>query len=532
MTPTRGPAAGDPDEPEPREADAARRTPPWLLLAGPACLALLHVVPLPTLDGVEPSGALRTVLGLTAWMALWWMTEAVPLAVTSLLPLAVLPLGAVTPARAVAPAYFEDTIALFLGGFCLALGLERTGLHRRIAHAVVGRAGTDPRRLVLGFFLAAGLVSMWVSNTASALMLMPVATTVVRATRPTAGGGAGGEGAAHRRFAACLVLAVAYGASLGGVGTLVGTPPNTIFRGFVEERGGPGLPSVTFARWLLLGVPTVLVLLPLAWLLLVRVALPIDRRLSLGTRDDLLGRLAPTSKPTRDEAVVFVTFVLTALAWITREPLDLGGVGLPGWGDLVGRATSGGRTDFFVKDSTVAIVAALALFTWPSRDRPGERLLPWAFAAPRLPWGALLLFGGGFALADAFAPSGLNAYLAAAFRGLEGLPPVVVIVVVAFGLTAISEVASNTAAITMMLPVLLPLSQGIGADPLPVLLAGTLAASCGFALPVATVANAIAYGTGEVSPRQMARAGLVLDVAATLVMIAAVLLLAPLAFPR
>lgn len=537
MTPTRGPAAGDPDEPERRDAGDARRTSTWLLLAGPACLALLHVVPLPTLHGVEPGGALRTVLGLTAWMALWWMTEAVPLAVTSLLPLAVLPLGAVTPARAVAPAYFEDTIALFLGGFCLALGLERTGLHRRIAHAVVRRAGTDPRRLVLGFFLAAGLVSMWVSNTASALMLMPVATTVVRATRPADGGGTAAGRAAHRRFAACLVLAVAYGASLGGVGTLVGTPPNTIFRGFVEERGGPDLPSVTFARWLLLGVPTVLVLLPLAWFLLVRVALPIDRRLSLGTRDDLLGRLAPTSKPTRDEAVVFVTFVLTALAWITREPLDLGGVRLPGWGDLVGRATTartqgGGRADFFVKDSTVAIVAALLLFTWPSRDRPGERLLPWTFAAPRLPWGALLLFGGGFALADAFGPSGLNAWLTAAFRGLEGLPAVVVIVVVAFGLTAISEVASNTAAITMMLPVLLPLSQGVGADPLPVLLAGTLAASCGFALPVATVANAIAYGTGEVSPRQMARAGLVLDVAATLVMIAAVLLLAPLAFPR
>ncbi len=472
---------------------------------------------------------MRTVLGLTAWMATWWMTEVVPLAVTSLLPLVVLPFARVAPARAVAPAYFEDTIALFLGGFCLALGLERTGLHRRFAHAVVRRAGADPRRLILGFLLAAGLVSMWVSNTATALLLMPVATTVVQALVPAPGA----RTTAERNFAACAVLAVAYGASIGGVGTLVGTPPNTIFRGFVEQHASAGLPSVSFAAWLVIGVPVVLVLLPLTWLLLVRVALPVPPGLASLPREGLLARLASDAPPSRDERVVFVTFLATALAWITREPLDLGAFRVPGWGGLLGGVRVGGRVDAYVQDSTVAVAAALLLFVLPSRTRPGERLLPWTFAAARVPWGVLLLFGGGFALADAFGPSGLNAYLTAAFRGLAGLPTWLVIVVVVVGLAVISEVASNTAAITMMLPVLLPLAQGLGVAPLPILLAGTLAASCGFALPVATPANAIAYATGRRDrAADGARGPLPRRRAAVAVMIAAVLLLGPIAFPR
>lgn len=519
------------DAPAAPAEGAPRRGSRLAFALGPACLVVAHLLPLPTLGAAAPTASVRTVLGLTGWMAAWWMTEVVPLAVTALLPLVVLPFAGVATARAVAPAYFEDTIALFLGGFCLALGMERTGLHRRFAHAVVRRAGADPRRLVLGFFLASGLVSMWVSNTATALMLMPVATTVVRATTPGAGpAGAGGVGA--RNFAACAVLAVAYGSSIGGIGTLVGTPPNTIFRGFVEDHATAGLPHVTFAGWLVVGVPIVLVALPLAWWLLVRFALPVPRGLSLGTRADLVARLAPATRATRDERLVFVTFLATALAWVTREPVDLGAFSLPGWGPLLGGVRTPKRLEPYVKDSTVAVAAALLLFVLPSRARPGERVLPWAWVAPRVPWGVLLLFGGGFALADAFGPSGLNAYLSAAFAGLAGLPAWAVIAIVAFGLTAISEVASNTAAITMMLPVLLPLATGLGAEPLPILLAGTLAASCGFALPVATPANAIAYATGAVSARQMARAGLLLDVALTLLMIAAVLFLAPVAFPR
>jgi len=526
-TPVAGPPPDAPEAPPGARAAAPRRFSPLAFAAGPAALVLAHALPLPTWSGVEPTAAVRTVLGLTAWMATWWMTEVVPLAVTSLLPLVVLPFARVAPARAVAPAYFEDTIALFLGGFCLALGLERTGLHRRFAHAVVRRAGADPRRLVLGFLLASGLVSMWVSNTATALLLMPVATTVVQAMVPAPGA----RTAAERNFAACAVLAVAYGASIGGVGTLVGTPPNTIFRGFVEQHAGAGLPGVSFAAWLVVGVPIVLVLLPLTWLLLVRVALPIPPGLASMPRDGLLARLASDAPPSRDERVVFVTFLATAVAWITREPVDLGALRLPGWGALFGGVRAGTRFDAYVRDSTVAVAAALLLFVLPSRARPGERLLPWSFAATRVPWGVLLLFGGGFALADAFGPSGLNAYLTAAFRGLAGLPTWLVIGIVVVGLAAISEVASNTAAITMMLPVLLPLAHGLGVAPLPILLAGTLAASCGFALPVATPPNAIAYATGEVTARQMARAGLLLDVVAAAVMIAAVLLLGPLAFP-
>ena len=511
---------------------AGRRPTLFATLLGPALFAAALLSPLPALAGrdgpVVATTSVRCVLGLTLWMAAWWMTEVVPLAVTSLLPLAVLPLAGVASARTVTPTYFDETIALFLGGFALALAMEHSGLHRRFAHAVVRAAGTSPRRLVLGFLLAAGLVSMWVSNTATALMLMPVATTVVRAVLPPSEA----RGAAHRRFAACVVLAVAYGASLGGVGTLVGTPPNMIFRGFVEQHAGEGLPSVSFGRWLVVGVPLVAVLLPVAWLLLVRVALPVPRDLPLGERREVVARLAPASRTTFDEHVVLWTFVAAALAWVTREPVTIGDSTMPltGWSAWFTPPAKGGRPESFVRDSTVAIAAALLLFLLPSRTRPGERVLPWAYAARRLPWGSLLLFGGGFALAEAFRPSGLNDYLAAAFRGLGGLPSWALLLVVGFGITAVSEVASNTATITMMLPVLYALAQGIGAPPLPILLVGTLSASCGFMLPVATVANAIAYGTGEVSAREMTRAGAVLDVAGVLVMVAAVLLLGPLVF--
>lgn len=525
-------ATVDPVEDEVPAEGAARAASPWALALGPALFAAALLVPLPDLEGkggvVAATTSVRAVLGLTLWMAAWWMTEAVPLAVTSLLPLAVLPASGVASARSVTPTYFDETIALFLGGFLLSLAMEHSGLHRRFAHAVVRAAGTGARRLVLGFLLASGLVSMWVSNTATALMLMPVATTVVRAVLPPPAA----RSDEHRRFAACVVLAVAYGASLGGVGTLVGTPPNMIFRGFVEQRAGEGLAPVTFGRWLVVGVPLVAVLLPTAWLLLVRVALPVRRDLPLGARDEVVARLAPAGRATRDERVVLATFVAAALLWVTREAVVVGGVRVPltGWAEAFTHPVRGGRPEAFVRDSTVAIAGALVLFLVPSGVRRGARVLPWAYAARRMPWGALLLFGGGFALAEAFRPSGLGDYLAAAFGGLSGLPAWAVLLVVAFGIAAISEVASNTATITMMLPVLHALAHGIGTDPLPILLVGTLAASCGFMLPVATVANAIAYGTGEATARQMARAGLWLDVVGVLVMVAAVLLLSPLVF--
>jgi len=375
---------------------------------------------------------------------------------------------------------------------------------------------------------------MWVSNTATTLMLMPVALTVLRAMLP---GEAAARSEGQGNFASCLVLAVAYGASLGGVGTLVGTPPNMILRGFYEtEIAAPAqAPGLSFGRWLLIGAPLVLVLIPLAWWLLVRYVLPVPAALEGGRRDAVLARVAPEGPATFAERAVFVTFLSTAALWITREPLDVGSwrVPLTGWGEhFTTVVTRAGRIErvSFVKDGTIAIAASLLLFALPSRRAKGDRILTWEYAERHLPWGSLLLFGGGFALARSFDASGLSGYLAAAFRGLDGLPNWMVLAVVGFGMTAISEVASNTAATSMMLPVLLALARGIGADPLPILLVGTLAASCGFALPVATMPNTIAFSTGEVPVGRMARAGLVLDVVAATVIILATILLADVAF--
>ena len=508
------------------------------LLAGPALFAAALLLPLPDLvsatgQAVPASHAVRVVMGLSLWMATWWMTEAFPLAATALLPILVLPLAGVLPARDVARVYFDDTIMLFLGGFCLALAMERTGLHRRFAFAVVRLAGTRPRRLILGFFLASGLVSMWVSNTATSLMLMPVAVTVVRAL---VGHDKAARDEGARRFAACCLLAVAYGASLGGVGTLIGTPPNVVFQRHWQElvASGGAHTEVTFGRWMLLGVPLVAVLLPMAWWLLVRVALPVPATLAGTDGAGVLDRLRPAGRATFPERVVFFTFVTTALLWVTRQRLDVGGFVIPltGWERLFARIPSkSGEGVSFVTDGTVAIAAALFLFAVPTRRAPGDRVLPWTYAARHLPWGTLLLFGGGFCLAESWrVPGGLNEYLAASFQGLGGLPPMLVVLAVTVGMTLLSEIANNTAATVMMLPVLSALAKGLGTDPLPILLAGTLGASCGFALPVATPPNTVAYGTGEVSVRDMVRAGLVLDVAAILVMTTGVWLLAPLVF--
>lgn len=285
---------------------------------------------------------------------------------------------------------------------------------------------------------------------------------------------------------------------------------------------------------MLLGVPLVAVLLPMAWWLLVRVALPVPATLPGTDVAGVLERLRPAGRATFPERIVFGAFIVTALLWVTRQRLDVGGFALPftGWERLFARLPSKtGEGTPFVTDGTVAIAAALFLFAMPTRGTPGDRVLPWTYATRHLPWGTLLLFGGGFCLAESWrVPGGLNDWLAASFQGLGGLPPMLVVLAVTLGMTLLSEIANNTAATVMMLPVLSALAKGLGSDPLPILLAGTLGASCGFALPVATPPNTVAYGTGEVSVRDMVRAGLVLDGAAILVMTAGVWLLAPLVF--
>lgn len=498
------------------------------LWAAPLVFVLVQTMPLPTLhlegEAYPATDAMRVVLGLALWMAIWWMTEAVNLAVTSLLPLIVLPFCGVMPANKISLNYFQDSIVLFLGGFCLALAMERSGLHRRIALRVVRIFGTQPRRLVLGFLVASAVLSMWVSNTATSLMLIPVALTVASAVvhkeeRDLSAG--------ERSFMAASILAVAYGASMGGVGTLIGTPPNVLLAGYVNEHVD-GI-EITFGRWMMIGLPIVALMLPVGWLVLTRYGVRVPKRFEDGlSREELTEKLSPKSKLSFAEWAVMLIFFSTAFMWITHQEIALGSVSLPltGWDQHL---TYGmGRT--LISDGTIAMLAGVLLMVLPKARGESERLLPWDYAQARLPWGTLLLFGGGLALAAGFDASGLNEYLKAAFGDLSNTPVWLIFAIIIVGMTILSELASNTAATTMILPVLAVLGAGLGGDPVPFLVAGTLGASSGYMLPVATPPNAVAFATGKLSVAQMIRAGFLVDIAVAIIMWLAVLLIAPAVF--
>jgi solute carrier family 13 (sodium-dependent dicarboxylate transporter), member 2/3/5 len=506
----------DPLTPSPAE-DIARRIG---MAVGPLLFLMTLVAPLPPVEGLVPVANVRVTLGLTLWMAAWWMTEALPLSATSLLPLVVLPIAGVLPAGTVAAQYFSDITALFLGGFCLALAMQKAGLHRRVALHVLRIMGTRPRRLVLGFLASAALLSMWVSNTATTLMLLPVVLTVVNESLPLEGR----SGPASRFATACL-LAVAFGASLGGVGTILGTPPNAYLQQYYNQRYAAEIAAgtqtgITFGRWMVVGVPLVLILVPASWLLLTRVSPRVPAVLP-ELAEDVLQRLQPEGKPTMAEWLVMGVFLSTALAWITHAPIELGGWILPltGWDARLAFGTNSS----FVTDGTIAITAALLLFLLPDLKTRNDRLLTWDLAANHLPWGALLLFGGGLALAHSFEASGLNGYLQATFGTLDTVPIWLLILVIIILVAMLSELASNTAAAAMVIPVLASLAGALGVEPLPLLMAAALGASCGYALPVATPPNTIVYATGAVSIPNMLRAGALLDLVAIACMYGAVM---------
>ena len=449
----------------------------------------------------------RNTLAVTVLMAAWWMTVAIPIPATSLLPLVLFPLLGILPSGTTAANYANNNIFLFMGGFILALGIQRWGLHRRIALHVVSVVGTNPARMVLGFMLATAFLSMWISNTATALMMLPIAMAVIASLR---------EGASERDlggFAPALLLGVAYSASIGGLATPIGTPPNISFLRIVEILY-PEVPPITFGRWLLAFLPMVVVFLPIAWFVLTRVAHRLERR-AIGAGREVIRqqmvRLGPVSTSERRMLWVFST---TALLWVTRSGLDLGGIFIPGWADLLVRWLGAEYLSTYPHDATVAVAMALLTFLIPGDpDENGKRrkLMDWETAV-QLPWGILLLFGGGFALAVAFKDSGLSQYLGESFAGrIEGLHPLLLVAAVCFLLTFLTEVTSNTATTEVMLPVMAGTASAMGANPLLLMIPATLSASCAFMLPIATPPNAIVFGSGELEMRHMIRAGLLLN---------------------
>ncbi len=402
---------------------------------------------------------------VTGLCAVWWVLEPIPIPATSLIPFAAFPLTGVLDHGSVANAYGDSLILLLLGGFVISTGLERSGAHRRLALGMVrlvgGRGG---RRLVLGFMLATAAASMWISNSATALMMLPVALAIVE--RDESG-----------QLGAPLVLGIAYAASIGGLGTPIGTPPNVIFLGVYRATTGT---EISFAKWLTLGIPAVVVLLPIAWAVL-------TRRLRTDTP-----LVVPHPGPWRPaEKRILAVFGVTALAWITRtEPFG----GWSGWLDVRG-----------VGDATVALAASVALFLIPSGEKSGA-LLDWE-SANRLPWGLLILFGGGIAIAKAFEASGLATALGAALSGIGSLPTIAMIALVCLVVTFLTEVTSNTATTTLLMPVLAAAAIGAGIEPALMMAPAALSASCAFMLPVATAPNAIVFATGQLTVRRMATEG-------------------------
>ncbi|MCA8956866.1 MAG: DASS family sodium-coupled anion symporter, partial [Planctomycetes bacterium] len=445
-------------------AGVGQRVGLWL---GPAAFAFMLLLPGP---GDLSAAGWRTA-AVAAWMAIWWVTEAVPIPATALLPLVLLPLAGIADMAASARSYANELVFLQMGGFMLAAAMERWGLHKRIALSVVSLVGTGPRRLVLGFMVASAFVSMWISNTATTAMMLPIALAVGRLFRPL-------DSSGPYELGICLLLGIAYASTMGGVATLIGTPPNVVLAAQASKLLGV---EIGFVDWMLVGVPMTVLLVPAGWLLLVRLfppeAVRADASQLLAEQRRGLGPLS------RGELSVAVVFVCTALAWVVREPKAFGSLTVPGIGSLAPA----------VKDSTIAMVAAVVLFALPVDRRRGVFVLDWN-TAREIPWGVLVLFGGGLSLAEAMRTSGLAAWIGATVAGLHALPAWLVVLTVAALFVFLTEVTSNLATATMAMPVMAGAASGLGVDPLVLMSAAALSASMAFMLPVATPPNAIVFG--------------------------------------
>lgn len=471
------------------------------LILGPVLAAGMLLVPAPS--GLSSEGWSAASIGVL--MATWWMTEALPLAATALLPLVLLPPLGVAGFEVAAKSYANPLIFLFLGGFMLAKAMERWRLHVRMALWVTRLSGDHPSSLIAGLMAATAFLSMWVSNTATAMVMLPIGQAVVARWREVEGGaGSGPTG----ETGAAVMLGIAYAATIGGMATLIGTPPNALFAGFMQSTYGI---SISFGQWLLIGLPTVLVLLPLTWLVLTRVAFNVAIPRGLTGHAGLPTATGAPSPISQGEVLVGVIMAGAALAWIFN-PL------------LVRLLPS-----LVLSDAGIAMTAALLLFLTPADWRKGEFLLGWEDVRS-IRWDVLILFGGGLALAEAISSSGLAAWIGAAMAGLTGLPLVLLVLIVMFATVLVGELASNTAMAAIFLPVAGAAAVGMGEGPLALALPVAMAASLGFMLPVATPPNAIVYGGGAVTMAQMLRAGAILDVISTLVVAALALTLGRLVF--
>ena len=428
-------------------------------------------------------------------MAILWITEAIPLAVTSLIPLIYFPFAGLLSAEETASSYMNSIIFLFLGGFLIAIAMEEWSLHKRIALKIITIFGGTPNSIILGFMASGAFLSMWISNTATALMLLPIGLSVINKIESEF------NPEQTHQFTVILLLSIAYSCSLGGVATLIGTPPNLVMIKMLNVLF-PDAPVITFGNWMLLALPVSIIMLCVVAILLTKLLFRVDKGIQLN-KNFIREEYKQLGNFSFEERAVSIVFIITALLWIFRSDILFGFMTIPGWSNLL-------PTTEFIDDGTVAITMAFILFLIPSKSK--NRMLLDYKSFIKIPWGIILLFGGGFALAKGFSSTGLSLYIGDQLRGLQNISPLVIVIISAFTISFLTELTSNTAVIQMILPIAASVSVAIGLNPILLMITVTLSASMAFMLPVATPPNTIIFSGGKIKTIEMAKSGFLLNI--------------------
>jgi sodium-dependent dicarboxylate transporter 2/3/5 len=456
------------------------------LILGPILFFIIHFFFHP----VGLSEQANAVLASTIWIAVWWITEAIPIAVTALLPLVLFPLSGGLELSATSGSFGHKYVFLYMGGFIIAIAIEKWNLHRRIALNIINLIGSDVRKIILGFMVATAFLSMWISNTATSVMMLPIGLAIIKQLEDNPKT-AEDE---NKTFGKALMLAIAYSASIGGVATLIGTPPNLVLAGVVLDTYGY---EITFMQWFAFGLPISIILIFICWKYLTKYAFKFKQKSFPGGKEEIKRLLSNLGKISYEEKVVAFVFALTAFCWITRSFL-LQKI-LPG-----------------LDDTIIAIFFAIVLFLIPSKQK-GDQIINWEEAV-KMPWGIILLFGGGMALAKGFEVSGLAVWIGSQMTSLAGLPIIILILVLIAAVNFLTEITSNLATTAMLLPVLAPMALTIDVHPFVLMVGAAVAASCAFMLPVATPPNAVVFGSGYLRIPDMVSKGFFMNVISIIIL--------------
>lgn len=446
--------------------------------------------------GVGNEDAILTA-AIAFWIAYWWITEPVPLAATSLLPIILFPVFGLVAGDKIAKSYFNSTILLFLGGFIIALAMEKWNLHKRIALVLISFFGKSTSSIVLGFMIASAFLSMWISNTATAVMILPIGLAMLYKIEDQTGL------EASRKFSISLMLGIAYGCSVGGISTIIGTPPNLVFQRIYSIQF-PDNPAITFGEWIIFAIPLSITMLLVIWLILTKLYFRLDDKINID-KSVIVAERKQLGGMSYQEKIVSVVFISTAVLWIFRNNIDTGFFTITGWSSLL-------PSKDFIDDGTIAIAMSILLFIIPARDKTNDSIAILDNRIIRkIPWEIILLFGGGFALAEGFISTGLSEIIGAQFSALHDFPVYLTILIICLSITFLTELTSNTATAQIILPILASLSVQLEIDPKIVMIPATISASMAFMMPVATPPNAIIFGSGRLKVFDMVRSGFAIN---------------------